>query len=92
MSYITNIKTSTLSDKGQITIPKQFIKDSGILDRKVVIITYDDHIEIRPLNKVDKLEKLTEAEECMYASRESFLEIWDTPEEDKAWEYLQKEK
>ncbi|WP_370573525.1 hypothetical protein [Methanomethylovorans sp.] len=53
---------------------------------QAAILVYDDNIEVRPLEYIK--EKLG----CAVASQDSLTKIWDTPEEDEAWEHLQKYK
>lgn len=83
MTGIVDLKSATITSKGQITIPSEIRKTLMPENSKVAIITYDDRIEIRPMSAIeDKLGWLKLAEK-------SLKKVWDTPEEDEAWTHLQ---
>lgn len=79
---IIDLKTSTITGKGQIVIPKELRKHQFFEGSKVAIISYEDRIVIRPLKELD--EKLY----AMYASEDALGEHWNTKEEEKAWKNL----
>jgi AbrB family looped-hinge helix DNA binding protein len=83
---LVDIKSVTVTSKGQITIPNAFREIHMKENDQAAILVYDDHIEVRPLTYIE--EKLG----CAIASQESLAKLWDTPEEDEAWEHLQKYK
>ncbi len=80
------IKSATITEKGQITIPKDLREQEGFeVGSKVAIISYEDRIELKPLKQID--EEIS-ARECAILSESSLKKIWDTPEEDEAWKDL----
>jgi len=79
---LVDVKTSTITGKGQIVIPKDLRGDAFLEGSKVAILSYDDRIEIRPLKELD--EKLY----TMYASQDALGEHWNTKEEEEAWKDL----
>ncbi len=80
---IIEMRTATITDKGQISIPREirelehFTKGS-----KVAIIAFDDHVEIRPLKEFN--EKLFPA----FATEKVLSRDWLSKEEDEAWKDL----
>ncbi|PIS16371.1 MAG: AbrB family transcriptional regulator [Candidatus Portnoybacteria bacterium CG09_land_8_20_14_0_10_44_13] len=79
---IKEIKTATITEKGQICIPaisrvKGFKEGS-----KISIIVYENKIELRPMKK------LSDAMMAMLASEEVLAKSWNTKEEDEAWKDL----
>ncbi len=80
---IMEIKTITLTEKGQIAIPKEMRTIEGFkTGTKIAILAFQDHIELRPLTKIIK------GMECYIASRSSLAKDWDSPEENEAWKNL----
>ena len=80
---IVNIKSATITEKGQIAIPKEMRKIKGFkTGNKIAIVSFDDHIEIRPFNHLEK--KLS----SYLLSEKSLAKDWNTKEEDKAWKDL----
>lgn len=83
MAKIKEIKTATITEKGQIAIPKDMRKIQGFKEgSKVAIVAYDDKIEIRPMQHVS--ERMATA----FASERVLAKDWDTKEEDAAWKHL----
>lgn len=80
MSLI-DIKTGTITEKGQIVIPRS-VRDTFQPGEKVAILAYNDRIELRPLRMVG------EALTCAYASEKILNKDWDSAEEDDAWKDL----
>ena len=78
---LVEIKTGKITEKGQLVIPKS-IRDRFREGTKVAILAYDDKIELRPLDEVDK------SLSCAYASEKVLARDWDTQEEDEAWSSL----
>jgi len=80
---LKEIKTATITEKGQIVIPrgirnlKEFSEGS-----KITILVYEDKIELRPMKQIS--EKLFPA----LVSEEVLAESWNTKEEDEAWKNL----
>ncbi len=79
---LMGLKTSTITGKGQIVIPKDLRSKAFHEGSKVAILSYEDHIEVIPLKKLD--EKLY----TMYASQDALNEYWNTKEEEEAWKDL----
>ena len=77
------MKTATITDKGQISIPHEIRElENFTIGSKVAIITFEDHVEIRPLKKFT--EKLFPA----FASEKVLARNWLSKEEDEAWKDL----
>lgn len=77
------MKTATITDKGQISIPREIREQENFTTgSKVAIITFKDHVEIRPLKKFT--EKLFPA----FASEKVLAKNWLSKEEDEAWKDL----
>lgn len=76
------MRTATITEKGQISIPKAIRKKAFKEGTKIAIIAFDDRIELRPLKK------FSSAMETALLSEKSLAKDWDTPEEDRAWKDL----
>ena len=80
---IKEIKTVTITQKGQICIPSTARNLDGFKEgTKISIIVYPDRIELRSLKKKN------EALLCMLASENVLSKDWNTKEEDEAWKNL----
>ena len=80
---IKEIKTATITNKGQICIPKAARNLEGFQEgAKISILVYPDKIELKPMKKIN--EELLPA----LISEEALGEAWNTPEEDEAWKDL----
>jgi len=77
---------TTINSKGQITIPTA-LEELHLNDQdEIIVLVYDEHIEIYPISfEYDN-------SDCIRLSEKSLAKIWDSPEEDKAWAYLQENK
>ena len=66
-----------------ISIPK-IIRESEAFRKgsRLAILAYDDYIELRPMNQIDK--KM----ETAIASERVLAKDWNSKEEDKAWKDL----
>ena len=83
MNSIIEIRSATMTGKGQIVIPKEIRELEGFKEgNKIAILAYKDHIELRPLGQVS--EKMFNA----YASEKSLAKDWNSKEEEKAWKHL----
>lgn len=82
---IVDIRTATITSKGQIVIPSSMRIGGFSVGNKVAVIAKKDHIEIRPLDDFE--ERMGTA----IASEKALAKLWDTPEEDEAWSHLQSE-
>lgn len=82
MSLI-EIKSATITEKGQISIPKPIRKLSGFkTGSKVAIFAFKDRIELRPMNQIS--EKIFTA----IASEKVLAKDWNSKEEEEAWKNL----
>jgi AbrB family looped-hinge helix DNA binding protein len=80
---LIEIKTATITEKGQIALPKNIRELSGFkTGTKIAILAFQNHIEIRPLEQVSKKISTT------IASEKSLAKDWNTKEEDEAWKNL----
>jgi AbrB family looped-hinge helix DNA binding protein len=80
---IKEIKTATITDKGQICIPQDARHLAGFKKgSKVSIIVYTDRVELRPMKQLS--ERLFPA----LVSEEALAKNWNTKEEDEAWKNL----
>ena len=80
---IKEIKTVTITKKGQICIPHEARHMAGFREgTKTSIIVYADRIELRPFKKA--------AEDMLpaFISEDVLAKAWNTPEEDEAWKDL----
>ena len=77
---IINMKTATITEKGQISIPKEVRVKNFKKGSKVVILAFSDRIEIRPMKQISK------KVETALASERSLAKDWD--KEDKVWKDL----
>jgi len=82
---IKDIRTATITQKGQICIPNIARTLAGFKEgTKISVVVYSDRVELRPLKK----EKMSDAMLSMLASEEVLAKAWNTKEEDEAWKDL----
>lgn len=80
---LVEVRTATITEKGQITIPRTVRHLEGFTEgSKIAILTFDDHVELRPMGQVS--ERLATA----VASESSLAKDWKSKGEDKAWKDL----
>jgi AbrB family looped-hinge helix DNA binding protein len=80
---LVEIRSATITDKGQIVIPKSLRKYEGFSEgSKIAILTYKDHIELRPIETIE--EKLFP----LLASEKVLAKDWNSKEDKKAWAHL----
>ena len=80
---LVEMKTVTITEKGQIAIPKQVRGIKGFkVGSKVAILAFDDRIELRPMAQIS--EKMFTA----LASEKSLAKDWNSKEDEKAWKNL----
>lgn len=80
---LLEIRTVTVTEKGQIAIPKNIRKLEGFKEgAKVAILAFEDKVELRPLKQFN--EKMFTA----LVSEKSLAKDWLTKEEDEAWKNL----
>jgi AbrB family looped-hinge helix DNA binding protein len=80
---IHEIRTATITEKGQIALPKSFRELNGFKKGdKIALISFKEKIEIIPLSKIN--EKM----ETAYASEKVLSKDWNTKQEDEVWKDL----
>lgn len=80
---LINMKTSKITSKGQIALPKDIRDLEGFKEgTKIAILAFENRIELRPLKQVN--EKMFTA----LASEESLAEDWLSKEDEEAWKGL----
>lgn len=80
---IIEIKSATITEKGQIAIPNNIRKKGGFKEgTRVAILAFEDHIEIRLMKQIS--EKMVTA----LASEKVLAKDWNRKEEDEAWKNL----
>ena len=80
---LIEIKSATITEKGQIAIPKDIRNMKGFrVGAKVAILAFKDHIELRPI------EQLSEKMFTALASEKVLAKDWGSKEEEKAWRNL----
>ena len=80
---LIEIRTATITEKGQIAIPKHIRETEGFeTGTKVVIMAFEDHVELRPIKQIS--EKMATA----IASEKSLAKDWNSEEDEKAWKDL----
>ena len=82
---IKDIRTATITQKGQICIPNIARNLAGFKEgTKISGVVYNDRVELRPLKK----EKMSDALLCMLASEEVLAKNWLSKEDEEAWKDL----
>ncbi len=82
---IKEIKTATITQKGQICIPNIARNIAGFKEgTKISIAVYKDRVELRPLKKG----KINDALLCMLASEDALAKNWLSKEDEEAWKDL----
>ena len=80
---LIELRSITITPKGQIAIPKEVRKLSGFSEgKKVALLAFPDRIEIRPLAQ------LSERMFTALASEKSLAKDWNSHADDKAWKNL----
>ena len=80
---LIEMKTATITEKGQISIPRELRKMKGFKEgEKIALIAFDNRIELIPLKELN--EKMF----TMLASEKAFAQHWNTKKEDEAWKDL----
>lgn len=80
---LLEMKTTKITGKGQIAIPKEIRKKNGFKEgSKIAILAFGDRVELRPLNQFSK--KMF----TMLASEKSLAKDWLSKEDEKAWKNL----
>jgi len=82
---IKDIRTATITQKGQICIPNIARNLAGFKEgTKISVVVYADRVELRPLKK----EKINGAVMCMLMSEEALAKNWLSKEDEEAWKDL----
>ncbi|HLD55153.1 MAG TPA: AbrB/MazE/SpoVT family DNA-binding domain-containing protein [Candidatus Nanoarchaeia archaeon] len=80
---IKEIRTVTITQKGQISIPRIARTLAGFKEgTKISLVVYADRVELKPLKKIN------EDILPVLISEEVLAEAWDNPEEDEIWKDL----
>ncbi len=86
---LLEIKTAKITEKGQIAIPKDIREIEGFEEgSKIAVLAYDDHIELRSLGTIKKLDLSKEGVITALLSEKSLAKDWNKKEEDEAWKNL----
>jgi AbrB family looped-hinge helix DNA binding protein len=76
---LIEIKSATITEKGQIAIPKDARQIKGFRKgSKIAVLAFDDHIELRPMSQLENA----------IASEKSLAKQWNSKEDEKAWKNL----
>ena len=79
---LMEMKTATITQKGQIVIPKSIRDLEGFKEgSKIAILAYEDRIELRPLKQIKKMF-------TALASEKVLAKDWNSKEDDEAWKNL----
>jgi AbrB family looped-hinge helix DNA binding protein len=82
---IKDIRTATITEKGQICIPSIARTLAGFKEgTKISVVVYADRVELRLLKK----ENMDDALLCMLASEEVLAKNWMSKEDEEAWKDL----
>ncbi|MBC2698440.1 MAG: AbrB/MazE/SpoVT family DNA-binding domain-containing protein [ANME-2 cluster archaeon] len=80
---LLEMRTVTITRKGQISIPKRIRDIEGFREgSKIVMFAYDDRIELRSMKQID------ERMHTALASENILAKDWNSQEEDEAWKDL----
>jgi len=80
---LVEIKSTTITGKGQICIPRSMRRSKYFgKGSKIAILSFNDHIELRPMNQISK--KM----ETAIASENSLAKDWNSKEDEEAWKNL----
>jgi len=80
---LLGMKTSTITSKGQVVIPKEVREIEGFKKgTKIAILTFKDRVELRPWKQFNEKMALT------LASEKSLAKEWLSKEDEAAWKDL----
>ncbi len=80
---LIEMKTSKITSKGQIALPKDIRDIEGFKEgTKIVILAFENRVELRPLKQVN--EKMF----TVLASEKSLAKDWLSKEDEEAWKNL----
>ncbi len=81
---IKDIRTATITSKGQICIPNIARNLMGFKEgTKISIAVYSDRVELKPMKK-----EINESLMCMLASEKALAKNWLSKEDEEAWKNL----
>jgi len=76
---LIEIKSATITEKGQIAIPRNIREIEGFKEgSKIAILAFEDHVELRPMSQVS--EKMSTA----IASEKSLAKDWLSKDDEAA--------
>ena len=80
---LVEMRTVTITRKGQIVIPREVRELKGFREgAKIVVIAFDDRIELRPMKQLG--EKMF----TLLASEKLLAKNWLSKEDEEAWKDL----
>lgn len=80
---LLEIKTTKITGKGQIAIPKHIRAQEGFKEgMKIALLAFEDRVELRPLSQLS--EKMFTA----LASEKVLAKDWLSREDERAWKNL----
>ncbi len=80
---LLEVKSVTMTERGQIAIPRDIREINGFGEgSKVVILAFEDRLELRPLKQLN--EKMFSA----LASEKVLAKDWNSEEDKAAWKNL----
>lgn len=80
---LVEIRSATITDKGQIALPKNIRQMEGFTKgTKIAILAFKTHIELRSMKQVS--EKMF----TVLASEKSLAKDWNSKQDEKAWKNL----
>lgn len=86
---LLEIKTAKITEKGQVAIPKDIREIEGFKEGdKIAVLAFEDHVELRPLKKIRKIDFSKESMQTTLASEKVLARDWLSKEEDEAWSDL----
>lgn len=82
---LIEMRSATITEKGQIAIPKEIRKKKGFKEgSKIAILAFDNRIEIIPL------EEFYEKRYTAIMSEKALAKGWLSKKEDERWKHLQR--
>jgi AbrB family looped-hinge helix DNA binding protein len=83
---LLSVKTVTVTEKGQIVVPKEIRDVEGFAEgSKIALLAFDDHVELRSLRQLDLSKP---GIQTALLSEKVLAKTWLTSEEDEAWKTL----
>lgn len=82
------MKTATITEKGQIALPRSIREVEGFEEGdKIVLLAFEDHIEIRPLEQIRKRLDFAKISNALL-SEKALAKDWLSKEDEEAWKDL----